>query len=59
MVLGGREEERGGRTRCFPSSLPCLCLECPLQPRLGSEKPRAPQLPLPLASSESRNLNYG
>lgn len=41
-----RVEERGGRERCSPSPLPCLCLECPLQPSLGAEKPRAP-LPLP------------
>lgn len=40
-----RAEERGGRERCSPSPLHCLCLECPLQPSLGAEKPRAPSLP--------------
>lgn len=37
---------------------PCLC-PAALQPGLGAEKPRAPHLPLLLASSESRSLNYG
>lgn len=50
---GAEEGERHG----VPAP-PCLC-PAALQPGLGAEKPRAPHLPLLLASSESRSLNYG
>lgn len=51
----------GGRRKERKAQLTRPCRLCPgaLQPGLGAERSRAPHLPLLLASSESRSLNYG
>lgn len=50
------EAEEGEKGTAHQPPLP-LPRSAPARP--GAEKPRAPHLPLLLASSESRSLNYG
>lgn len=56
--LGG-EEGRGKERKARTAHQPLLPLPRSTPARPGAEKPRAPHLPLLLASSESRSLNYG